>query len=232
MKQYRHIFFDLDHTLWDFETNAYQTLQHLYYELELQKLGVDDFKKMHTHYIYYNDKLWDRYRKGYITQQDLRLKRMWLTLLEFKIANEPLAKKMNELFLEQLPNRTALFPYTIELLNYLKNKNYPLHIITNGFEEVQQRKLQYSGLQPYFQKIITSESSNSLKPKKEIFEYALQKTGADAATSLMIGDNIEVDIEGARNAGIDQVWVNHIQEQTQALPTYTVTHLKEIEKIL
>jgi putative hydrolase of the HAD superfamily len=156
---------------------------------------------------------------------------MWLALLDFKIANEDLSQKMNVLFLDLLPTRTILFPYTKEILQYLSNKNYELHLITNGFEKVQHSKLKYSGLDRFFQEVITSEGSNSIKPNKEIFEYAFQKTNADPARSIMIGDTLDVDILGAINAGIDQVFVNHTGITSDIRPTYTVTTLKELEEI-
>jgi putative hydrolase of the HAD superfamily len=229
--QYKHLFFDLDHTLWDFEANSRLTLGALYDSLELQARGVHDFDLFHKNYTIHNDKLWERYRNGYIKVDVLRWKRMWLTLLDFKIGDEPLARKMGDLFLESLPSRTLLFPYTHEILKYLKARQYKLHLITNGFEKTQQSKLQHSGLDPYFTEVITSESSNSLKPHKEIFEYAFWKTGARPSESIMIGDNPEVDIQGGINAGIDQVYVNHLNIAPAVKPTYTVYSLKELETL-
>ena len=229
--KYRHLFFDLDHTLWDFESNARATLEILYEDLQLKKRGVDDFELFYKNYLGYNEMLWERYRKGYIKQEELRVKRMRLALLDFKIADEALSQKMNTDFLDLLPTRTILFPYTKEILQYLLNKNYELHLITNGFEKVQHNKLKYSGLNVFFREVITSEGSNSLKPNKEIFEFAFQKTNANPVSSIMIGDTIDVDIQGAINAGIDQVFVNHTGITTDIKPTYTVTSLKELEGI-
>lgn len=236
LMKYKHLFFDLDHTLWDFEANSRQTLQELYDELELETLGVNDFGLFHKNYLTHNDKLWERYRNGYIKVDELRWKRMWLTLLDFKIANEPLARKMGNQFLDLLPTRKLLFPYTIEILDYLAAKKYYLHLITNGFEKTQHSKLKNSGLDKYFAEVITSEGSNSLKPKKEIFEYAFQKTGAMSHESIMIGDTVDVDILGAMNAGIDQVHVNHLTKEQvpvseDRFATYTVYSLKELEQL-
>ncbi len=229
--KYRHLFFDLDHTLWDFEANSRQTLEELYQQLDLESKGVDDFDRFHKNYLIHNDKLWDRYRNGYIKVDELRWKRMWLTLLDFKIGNEELSRKMGSLFLDLLPTRKLLFPHTVEILEWLGRKNYQLHLITNGFEKTQHSKLKNSGLDKYFRQVITSEGSNSLKPHKEIFDYAFQKTGAGKEESIMIGDSIEVDIQGAINAGIDQVYVNHLNIGTSLMPTYTVYSLKELENI-
>lgn len=228
---YRHLFFDLDHTLWDFEANARSTLLQLHDNLGLKDKGVHDFDLFHRNYLDHNEKLWAKYRTGQIKQDELRVKRMWLTLLDFRIADEILATEMSIRFLELLPTRTILFPYTKEILIYLNDKGYRLHLITNGFEKTQHSKLNSSGLSPFFREIITSEGSNSLKPQKEIFEYAFQKAGALQEESIMIGDSIEVDIQGAMNAGIDQVFVNYTSIATDIKPTFTVTSLKELEKI-
>ena len=230
-RRYDHLFFDLDHTLWDFEANARLTLQTLYDDLQLEAAGVYDFDLFYQNYLAHNERLWERYRKGFIKQEELRLKRMWLALLDFKIANDELSQKMNVLFLDLLPTRTILFPYTKEILQYLANKNYELHLITNGFEKIQHSKLKYSGLDKFFSEVITSERSNSIKPNKEIFEYAFQKTNANPAKSIMIGDTLDVDILGAINAGIDQVFVNHTGITGDIRPTYTVRSLKELEEI-
>lgn len=229
--QYKHLFFDLDHTLWDFEANSRLTLQELYQTFDLASRGVTDFDLFHKQYIVHNDKLWERYRNGWIKVDELRWKRMWLTLLDFKIGDEPLARQMGQQFLDALPTRTILFPYTTEILRYLSDKGYQLHLITNGFEKTQHSKLQNSGLSGYFGKVITSEGSNSLKPHKEIFDYAMRETGATPMESIMLGDSIEVDIQGAMNAGIDQVYVNHLGIAPAIKPTYTVSSLKDLENI-
>ena len=229
--KYRHLFFDLDHTLWDFEANAKATLQELYTTLPLKEKGVYDFELFYKNYLAHNEMLWERYRNGQIRQDELRVKRMRLALLDFKIADEALAQEMNTRFLDLLPTRTILFPYAIEIMRYLVNKKYELHLITNGFEEVQHSKLKHSGLDKFFKEVITSEGSNSLKPNKEIFSFALEKAGAKPEESIMLGDSIEVDIIGAINAGIDQVFINHNNIPISIEPTYSVTSLKELEEI-
>lgn len=229
--KYRHLFFDLDHTLWDFETNARETLQELYLLNGLEVKGIHDFDLFFRRYSFHNERLWSRYTKGFIKQEELRWKRMWLSLLDFKIADESLSKEMAVQFLERLPFRKNLFPYTVEILDYLKAKGYRLHLLTNGFDKVQHSKLQSSNLQNYFTEVITSEASNSLKPNKEIFEFALQKCKTCKGECIMIGDNLDADIQGAINAGIDTVFVNHLGIETAIHPTFTVHHLKELEEI-
>ena len=230
--KYRHLFFDLDHTLWDFDTNAREALTDLYARLNLSARGIDDFDKFYQFYLHHNTILWDRYHKGFIGSDELKWKRMWRVLLEFKIGDEALAREMSEVFLELLPARRNVFPYTFEILDYLKSKDYQMHMITNGFEKTQWRKLRSSGLDKYFDIVITSEASNSIKPNREIFAYALEKTGARLEESIMIGDNLEADIEGAVNAGMDSIFVNHVGEQRPSPSTYTIYHLKELEEIL
>ena len=229
---YKDLFFDLDHTLWDFETNSKETIQELYTTHRLADLGIVDFDGFYSTYSAHNHRLWDRYTKGFIKQEELRWKRVYLSLLDFKVANEPLAKEMSQAYLEILPNKKHLFPYTIEILEYLKQKYYKMHRITNGFESVQFKKIKNSGLQDYFIEVITSEASNSLKPQKEIFEYALKNANASVEKSIMIGDNESADIQGGINIGMDTIFVNHIQVVPTVPATYTITHLKELENIL
>ena len=229
---YKDLFFDLDHTLWDFETNSRETIQELYTTHRLAELGIVDFDGFYNTYSAHNHRLWDRYTKGFIKQEELRWKRVYLSLLDFKVANEALAKEMSQAYLEILPNKKHLFPYTIEILEYLKQKDYKMHLITNGFESVQFKKIKNSGLADYFIEVITSEASNSLKPHTDIFEYALRNAKATVAESIMIGDNESADIQGGINIGMDTVFVNHIQAIPTIPATYTITHLKELETIL
>ncbi len=231
MNKYQHLFFDLDHTLWDFDKNAEITLTGIFEYFDLNARVNAAFDDFYQKYLFHNQELWERYHKGLISADDLKWKRMWRTMLDFKVADEPLAKELSARFLEVLPTQKKVFPYTFEILDYLKEKKYQLHLITNGFEKTQWSKLKNSGLDKYFTHVITSEGSNSLKPKKEIFEYAINKAGATMKQSIMIGDNLDADIQGAMNAGMDTIFVNHINASTDINPTYTVTHLKELEQI-
>jgi putative hydrolase of the HAD superfamily len=229
--KYKHLFFDLDHTLWDFDANARATLEQLHDDMKLADRGVHDFNLFYKNYLQHNDKLWARYRKGYIKQEELRLKRMWLTLLDFRIADDELTKEMSDMFLQLLPTRTLLFPDTKEVLKYLEDKGYQLHLITNGFEKTQHSKLQCCGLDAFFKVVVTSECSNSIKPEREIFEYALNRTGASVEESIMIGDSLEVDIAGAMGVGMDQIHVNYNGAEQDIKPTYTVKTLNELKEI-
>ncbi len=229
---YKHLFFDLDHTLWDFELNSKETLLDLYTKYQLADKGILNFDEFFEKYSEHNHRLWDRYTKGFIKQEELRWKRIYLSLLEYKIADENISKKMSVDYLDILPHKKNLFPYTIEILDYLKAKEYRMHLITNGFESVQYKKIENSNLAKYFMEVITSEASNSLKPHPAIFEFALKKSKANLATSIMIGDNESADIQGAINAGMDSVFVNHLKVTPTVPATYTITHLQELETIL
>ena len=228
---YKDLFFDLDHTIWDFELNSKETLWDLHLKYELEAKGIHDFDVFYSQYSVHNHRLWDRYTKGFIKQEELRWKRIYLSLLDYKIADEALSKEMSVDYLDILPNKKNLFPYTIEILDYLKNKDYKMHLITNGFESVQFKKIKNSNLADYFIEVITSEASNSLKPNKEIFDYALKASNAKLESSIMIGDNEAADIQGAINVGMDSIFVNHLQIQPTVPATHTITHLKELENI-
>ena len=231
MPKYKHLFFDLDHTLWDFDANAKETLSDLYSIFDLNNRISTPFDDFYPKYLFHNEVLWNSYHNGLISSEELKWRRMWRTLLDFKIADEALSKDLSGKFLEILPTKKLLFPHTIEILNYLAAKDYTLHLITNGFEKTQWSKLDNSGLSSYFTHVITSEASNSLKPKKEIFDFAMDKAKSSLSESIMIGDNLDADIQGAMNAGMDTVFVNHINAVAKIKPTYTVTHLKELERI-
>jgi putative hydrolase of the HAD superfamily len=229
---YKDLFFDLDHTLWDFELNSKETMQELYSTHHIAALGITDFDAFFNIYTAHNHRLWDKYAKGFIKQEELRWKRIYLSLLDFKIANEQLSKDMSLEFLQILPTKKKLFPHTIEILNYLKEKDYKMHLITNGFESVQVQKIKNANIAHYFTEVVTSETSNSLKPNKEIFEFALKTANATLSESIMIGDNETADIQGGINIGMDTVFVNHLNVAPTLPATYTITHLKELEELL
>jgi putative hydrolase of the HAD superfamily len=229
---YQHLFFDLDHTLWDFETNSKETLQELFLQHRLHETVTPEFSTFYEKYSYHNKKMWDRYHHGFITQEELKWKRMWHALLEFKVGDEKLSKQLSSEYLEILPTKDKLFDYTIEILDYLTKKQYKLHLITNGFEKVQWRKLDNAKIGHYFNSVITSEIACCLKPHKDIFDFAIGNAACCYEESLMLGDNLDADILGAMQAGMDTVFVNHINEHTLLEPTYTIYHLKELEDIL
>ncbi len=204
-QKYKYLFFDLDRTLWDFDKSAIETLEEIFENHGLAQKGIADFKEFHNKYTDHNLRLWDMYREGTLEKDILRWKRFHLTLLDYGIDDKALAKAMGTDFVEISPRKVNLFPHVMETLEYLVSK-YHLHLITNGFQEVQRIKIKVSGMDRYFEKLITSEDAGVKKPDPRIFYYALEKTGALSSKSLMIGDDYPVDIVGARQVGMDQVF--------------------------
>ena len=199
-------------------------------EYDLKGRGITDFEAMFVTYNIHNDRLWERYRNGYIKRDELRWKRMWLTLLDFKVADTSLAHEISIAFLEILPTQTLLVPHAKEILEHCKGR-YEIHLITNGFETTQRLKLQYSGISRYFTHLITSERCNSMKPHRDIYDFALKVAGAAVEDSIMIGDTIDIDILGAINAGWDTVYYNPQQAPHARKPTYEIAHLEELMRI-
>ena len=229
--KYRHLFFDLDHTLWDFETNADETLRHLFAEHNISRHGVS-VEKFIKEYSDINHGLWRLYQGGKINQQQLRATRFPRTFAQLGLREEDSPAGISEQFTNILPQKKAVFPYTYEVLDYLRDKGYRLHLITNGFRDVQYIKLDASRLTDYFEEIVTSECCGHLKPDTRIFEHALERTGATAQESLMIGDNLECDVLGAYNAGLDQVYFNPAKRRHFNHITYEISCLSELKEIL
>lgn len=232
-RRYEHVFFDLDHTLWDFETNSRETLMDLYIELSLQEKGIGSFDEFHRVYNHHNLIFWDRFRKGFIKRDELRWKRMWRTLLDFKIGDEPLARRMSERYLEILPTKRNLFHDTLDVLDYLKGRSYPMHLITNGFENTQHAKIRNSGIGGYFSHVVTSEKAGIMKPHEGIFRFAMDLAGATPEKSIMIGDTLDADISGAANVGMDTAYFNpEIPADGDIRPTFVIGSLGELKTIL
>ena len=198
MQNIQHIFFDLDHTLWDFDKNSKLTFQQIFKEQQIPIL-IDDFLDL---YKPINLEYWRLYREEKITKEALRYGRLKDTFdaLKYQIS-DALINKIAIDYIDYLPFYNHLFDGTIDLLTYLQSK-YKLHIITNGFEEVQNLKLEKSGIKKYFDKIITSESVGVKKPNPKVFQFALAEANTTAQESIMIGDSYEADILGALNAGM------------------------------
>lgn len=231
LKSYRHIFFDLDHTLWDFNRNSRETLEELFEIYSLKNYGIEAFEDFVTTYRMVNDRMWDLYRRGVISKGKLRATRFYETLLEFEIDHPEMAADIDREYIARSPHKTHLFPHTLEVLGYL-SKKYAMHIITNGFTEVQDIKLTKSGLKPFFTHKITSELAGVNKPDPKIFAYALNQAGAKRKESIMIGDNLQVDIVGARRVGLDQVYFNPDKLPHGEEVTFEIQSLKELHGIL
>ncbi len=230
MNIYKHIFFDLDRTLWDFDRNSAQALTEVLHQHNLNKI-IDSFEEFVEIYHGINILLWDDYRKGKISKEDLRSHRFYLTLKKIGITDRELADRIGNDYLRISPAKTLLVPHALEILDYLSGR-YCMHILTNGFHSTQTTKISNSGIKPYFDTLITSETVGHHKPAREIFQYALQLIGTSSSECLMIGDDLVVDILGARNSGIDQVFFNPENIPHRETVTYEISSLSELKDIL
>jgi len=228
---YKHLFFDLDNTLWDFDYNSKIVLGYIFNKFDLQKKGIPSEKKFINIYKKVNGELWFKYREGLVTKELLRSQRFLKTLNIFNIKDQLLSQEIGNFYISNSPCQTKLMEGAKEVLFNL-SLHYDLHIITNGFQEVQDVKLKKSGIFSFFDNIIVSEDVGVLKPHKKIFQYALNICSAKKKDCLMIGDDIISDISGARSFGIDQVFFDYKFSNKKVQSTYTITHLKELEKIL
>lgn len=230
--KYEHLFFDLDHTIWDFEKNSFEAFARMFDVMRLESaLGIH-FHVFHAQYMVHNQYYWDLYAKGLIPQSDLKWKRMYETLKSFGLEDEFKSKDMSHVYLEYLPTCTNLFPHTKQVLQYLKDKGYQMHILSNGFEITQHSKLKNSALDGFFKNIVTSERCGYIKPDAQIFKTAMNEAGTFVDKCIMIGDSPEADLKGALNAGMDSVYVDHTGKDTEVLYTYRVGGLKGLMDIL
>jgi len=231
MTKYKHIFFDLDRTIWNFDKNSIEVLKDIFSKYNLREKGIPSFDKFYSTYYEINHDLWDKYRIGAITKDFLSLERFWATLRHFNIDEKETAYSMSQDYVKLSPYKTHLFPNSHEILKYLKEK-YSLHLITNGFAEVQLIKIKESNLEQYFSEVIISEQTPWKKPNPAIFQYAMNQVDASAEECIMIGDDIKADIQGAASVGMNQIWTNLINGKSYYKPTFEVNNLIEIKDIL
>ncbi len=228
MKGIKHIFFDLDHTLWDYDRSAKETLLEIYEDLKLEDVGLTQ-KKFVNNFYTINDKLWVKYNDGLIDREYIKRER-FNEIFRSSGIDITYSKKASEYFLTHCSLKPYLMPDALTALNYLKNK-YELHIITNGFLDAQNRKLNSSGIEKFFKIMVTSECSNSRKPSPEIFEYSLNEAGADKANSIMIGDNPRTDIQGAQDFGLKTVFYDP-SGRKKSLADFTIQSHMELIHLL
>ena len=234
MTPFRNIFIDLDDTIWDFTANSHIALHVMYSDLEMARI-FPDYEAFSTAYYAKNSELWRLYHHGEIDKDFLIIERYAHLLREvgYPDENNRLASKMNEYYLDVLAQQTRLVPHAIELLDDLRAKGYNLYIISNGFIEVQQRKLESAGIAQYFKRIVLSDEIGVNKPDRRLFDYALQVANCRAEETLIIGDNYDADILGGMHAGWGQIYFdrNH-RGHTAEEPQYTVHTLREVMDIL
>ncbi len=232
MKNITHIFFDLDHTLWDTDKNSEESLSELFHELELQQMGIPSFKDFHLQYRKHNQRLWGLYAENQIGKDAVRLHRFVHTLQDFNVHDQNTALNMADKFVERTPYKLNLIDGAKEILNYLHGR-YNLSIITNGFSESQYIKMNQSGLTNYFDHIFISEEIGINKPDPAIFHYAAKKSGAiEIRHCLMIGDTYQTDILGAINAGMQSVFLSSEEHSQKHTDVITIKSLNELIGIL
>ena len=231
MQKYKNLFIDLDDTLWDIHYNSKECLKEIYDDYGYKEY-YESFDDYYNVYMPSNHHLWGLYREGKINKDELIVERFLVPVREFGIDDTEYAIKLSDDFLERTTLRTKLIDGTMDLLEYLR-PNYKMHILSNGFREVQYKKIENSGLSPYFDKIILSDEIGVNKPHVDFFNHALRTTSSHPSETLMIGDSWDADILGAYNSNIHQLWFNPEELQPVGFtPTYSVKTLKEIKEIL
>lgn len=205
--RYKHLFFDLDHTIWDFDKNAEETLHELYHTYKLHDLGLHSADQFIETYTQNNHQLWADYHLGKITKQVLRETRFSKTFIDLGVSPESIPHQFEDDYVNICPTKTNLFPKSHETLSYLNNK-YSMHVISNGFKESTEMKIHNNGLGIYFDNVIISEVVGINKPDKAIFEHALSLADAHVSESMMIGDSIEADVRGAQSFGMKAIYFN------------------------
>ncbi len=228
---YKHLFFDLDHTIWDFDRNAEETLHELYHSYDLKQLGLHSADIFIEAYTKNNHQLWADYHVGKISKQVLRETRFARTFAELGVSPELIPVQFENDYVTICPRKTNLFPYAHETLAYLQDK-YTLHIVSNGFKESTEMKIGNTGLGRYFRTVFISEIIGFNKPDKAIFEHVLTITQAEIPESLMIGDSVEADIRGAQNIGMKAIYFNPENKEKPEDVTHQIACLSELMTLL
>lgn len=228
---YKHLFFDLDHTLWDFDRNSAESIAELYETFNLADVGIPSAEAFSHHFITINRKLWADYDKNLIEHSYIRQHRFPLVFQSLGVDESAVHADLNVEYLRLLPRKPHLLDSAREVLDYLKGR-YTIHIITNGFAEIQAIKLDSSEIAHYFTHVITSETASAKKPNPLVFQYAMEISGTNVSESIMIGDNYEADILGAKSVNMDTVFYNPQGVLVEDQPTYDIRHWKELMAIL
>ena len=231
--KYKDLFIDFDDTLYDTYGNSVIALRETYEAYGLARYFADP-QIFYDAYWQTNIDLWTQYSKGEITRDYLIVERFRrpLSVGEGLNVTDAYCLEMSDRFLEFCSSKPGVVDGAHELMDYLRNKGYRMHMCSNGFHEVQYKKLAACGLRDYFDSVILSEDAGANKPSKTFFDYAFKETKANPATTLMIGDNLQTDIIGAHDAGLDTIFFNRWNVGPSPVPTYTVSSLLEIKAIL
>ncbi|HTH56663.1 MAG TPA: YjjG family noncanonical pyrimidine nucleotidase [Cyclobacteriaceae bacterium] len=227
---YKCLLFDLDHTLWDYETNSRESLSELYIEFGLKNRGVDETQFLDKFYII-NNELWDLYDRGLLHRDVIRNDRFHRILTALGVDDYEMSLDLSNEYIAQSPKKKNLMDGCKETLDYLCLK-YPMLIVTNGFDEIQSTKLSSGGIGHYFKSIVTSARAGHKKPAREIFEFALNEGNIAPHEAIMIGDNLLTDIAGAINANIDTVFFNQNKIKHGTSVNYEIQSLRELMNFL
>lgn len=229
--KYKNLFFDLDDTLWSFSANARDTFEEMYDRYGLNAF-FDSFEHFYSLYQQRNVELWEEYGNGQITKEELNRRRFLYPLEAVGAGDSALAKAYSDGFFSVIPTKSRLMPHAVEVLEALAPQ-YNLYILSNGFRELQYRKMCSAGIDSYFKKVILSDDIGLLKPAPQLFHFALSATQSELRESLMIGDSWDADIAGARGVGMDHAFYN-VSGRTEFpfKPTYLLNDLKELMQIL
>lgn len=232
MEHIQHIFFDLDNTLWDHRKNAYLTLQEIFIREKIKDIYQIDFEDFHREYFHINENLWALIRDGKITKEYLRKHRFYDSFLSFGINNFELSQTFEHNFLDEILQYNELVKGTLPLLEYLNQKGFCLHILSNGFQEVTHRKCELSGIKSFFKTITSADEINIRKPQPEIYQYAINKANALKTNSLMIGDDWIADIVGAKKFGIKTIYFDRFNDDIKDKNILKINCLEELIDIL
>ncbi len=232
VRKYKSVFFDLDDTLWDTATNARDSFLEVYSHFHFDRF-FQSFEHFYGIYTVNNEQLWVDYAAGLIAKEELNERRFSYPLQQVGVDDPGLVHDYSGYFFSIVPFKEKLVPSAREVLKVLKERGYRLYILSNGFRELQDQKMQSSDIQQYFDKVVLSEDIGLMKPNPQLFYFAMSATQSELHSSLMIGDNFHTDITGAHNAGIDQVFFNPKQQKKVSFkPTYEVEKLTEVLDIL
>ena len=228
----QHLFFDLDNTLWDHRRNAYLTLKEIFKQEQISNKYNLDFEEFHTEYFTINERLWEQIRDGEIDKEYLRKHRFYDTFLFFGIDDFEISDLFENQFFDEILKHNDLVEGAFEILEYLSDKAYKMHILSNGFKEVTYKKCELSGIKNYFQTITSADEIEIRKPQPEIYEYALKKAGAKIEESMMIGDDWIADVEGGKIFGLSVVFLDVFNDNYAADGVKVIKKLVELKEFL
>jgi putative hydrolase of the HAD superfamily len=225
----RHLFFDLDHTLWDFEKNSKICIRQIYEQHKFIFPAEIGFEVFFQKFSTINSAMWNQLDLSLITHEYLRIFRFQKVLQALDIEiDEQFSLELNQMLLDILPYQQHLMDDAFDTLEVLASRDYKMHIISNGYQDIQIKKMKSGGIYHFFNQIITNDIAGARKPEKAIFDFALYKADADIGNSLMIGDNLIADIEGAKNAGLRTIYFNPEIEENNSENISELKYLLEI----